>query len=431
MFLADLYNVLADKDACAAALTSAVGQTSLNLAVPWKLKINMPGYSTISEGSVVNNSFRVKELYMDSFTAPVSAGIANKKKSTGTVWAFTEDLDSSAIQRRKKPIGTFTVYYDSTTMAAESCTGASAIAADALCTQLGLVWNGSTCKQSDAAACAQLGGTLVGANCVLAPQQTCVSQGGTWNAASSTCTPATTQNCTSLGGIWTGAVCSIPTGCSPGATQACTGPYGSGTRTCNAAGTSYLPASPGCTLNSCSSGYSLISGSCVSQSCTPYSTTSCAVSNGSGSQMCNASGTGYGSCTASSCYSGYVLSGGSCLAPACTPYSSSSCSVPNGSGTQTCAGDGSGYGGCTASSCNSGYILSGGSCILDQSCPAEPAGFRIMVACGFCSVQGLAASPVGGVVQGTCSNGSSSSYRCRAPDGGDRRSLMDTTTVCH
>ncbi len=49
------------------------------------------------------------------------------------------------------------------------------------------------------------------------------------------------------------------------------------------------------------------------KTCVPNSKISCLINNGQGEQLCNASGTGYGTCAAKSCDSGYVLSGGACI----------------------------------------------------------------------------------------------------------------------
>ena len=119
----------------------------------------------------------------------------------------------------------------------------------------------------------------------------------------------------------------------------------------------------------------LSNGACV-QVCSPNSvdSASCSVTNGSGtkSRTCNSSGSGfgnYGACVATSCNSGYTLSNGACV-QVCSPNSvdSTSCSVTNGSGTKsrTCNSSGSGfgnYGACVATSCNSGYRLNSGACV--------------------------------------------------------------------
>lgn len=101
--------------------------------------------------------------------------------------------------------------------------------------------------------------------------------------------------------------------------------------------------------------------------CQPNLSSSCTISNGSGAQLCNGSGSGYGTCTLSACNSGYYASGSTCVAQVCSPNTTRSCSIANGSGTETCNNVGSLYQNCTAASCNSGYTLSGNSCILTGS----------------------------------------------------------------
>jgi len=96
--------------------------------------------------------------------------------------------------------------------------------------------------------------------------------------------------------------------------------------------------------------------------CQPNISQSCAVSGGTGTQMCNGSGTGYGSCTVTSCNSGFYQSGNSCIAQVCTPGSTRSCAITNGTGNQTCDNLGASYGGCNLLNCNSGYTQSGNSC---------------------------------------------------------------------
>lgn len=54
--------------------------------------------------------------------------------------------------------------------------------------------------------------------------------------------------------------------------------------------------------------------------CAPNSTQSCAVSNGSGSKTCNSAGTAYSACTATSCNTGYILTTGSCQKDPQTGY---------------------------------------------------------------------------------------------------------------
>lgn len=74
-----------------------------------------------------------------------------------------------------------------------------------------------------------------------------------------------------------------------------------------------------------------------------------------------------GSITSSvcACPSGKVLSGGVCKASptVCTPNSTKTCTVLNGSGTQKCNSAGSAYASCVVTGCNSGYTSLNGSCV--------------------------------------------------------------------
>lgn len=139
--------------------------------------------------------------------------------------------------------------------------------------------------------------------------------------------------------------------CTPNAKQSCQIANGTGSQTCNATGSAWGACG---NITSCNSGFNLQNGSCIANACSPNATQSCSVSNGTGSQACNASGTAWGACSVSACNSGYTLFGGSCYA------TTQSCSVANGTGIQTFQ-NGS-YGSCQATSCNAGSVLRGGSC---------------------------------------------------------------------
>lgn len=161
-----------------------------------------------------------------------------------------------------------------------------------------------------------------------------------------------------------GGSCS-PQVCTPNSSNACTVNNFAGTQVCNSNGSSLSAC---VSSGSCISGYYLSGGSCVPQACTPNSTQSCSIANGSGSQTCNSQGSAYGSCQLTSCNAGYTNVSGSCVAQVCSPNSTSSCSVANGSGTQTCNSNGTAQGSCVANSCNSGYTLSGGQCVVNNAC---------------------------------------------------------------
>jgi LmbE family N-acetylglucosaminyl deacetylase len=101
------------------------------------------------------------------------------------------------------------------------------------------------------------------------------------------------------------------------------------------------------------------------RTCETNSTRSCKGGNGTGSQQCNADGSAFGPCgNLTSCNSGYSLQNAACVFESCIPNASQKCSLGNGTGTQTCNASGSGLGPCgNLSSCEQGYVLQKGSCV--------------------------------------------------------------------
>lgn len=361
MFMNDINSIFSDREACKTAVGIS-GQTPLNLSAPWKLKMQMPGYPVLQEGSTVQSSFVMEQFYMDSFTLPIAAG-SGKMKTAGTLWAKTSDLQTNSIPRRLKAIGSFSLYYDSATGVVESCNGTVVSPASEICLNLGYAWNSTTSKcdinPSPSAVCLSQGGTWnsTTSKCAPAGQETCTAQGGFWNSTTNKCAAASKETCEYMGFFWNGSNC-IPVN-----STTCTSMGG----TWNVTYCSFPGAPTGPVTTFCPAG----------------TTTSCTAGNGSGTKTCNATGSAYGSCNLTSCNSGYTLSGGSCVAAsACTPYSSQSCSVANGTGSQTCAANGSSFGACTATACNSGYTLSGGACVAAAAAASCTAPWGATVASG-------------------------------------------------
>ncbi len=154
----------------------------------------------------------------------------------------------------------------------------------------------------------------------------------------------------------------------------CGGATGSGSvsapaaQLCASGTASSVASSGGLWRWSCQGVYSQPTGCTAPQwVCQPNQASSCSVTNGTGTQMCNGSGTGFGTCTATHCNAGHYLSGNACVAQACSPNTTRTCSVTNGSGTQTCDNLGSAWGGCLVSTCNGGYVRDGNTCV-----PAAP-----------------------------------------------------------
>lgn len=108
--------------------------------------------------------------------------------------------------------------------------------------------------------------------------------------------------------------------------------------------------------------------------CEPNLTASCTIPNGSGSQVCNGSGTGYGTCTLDACSSGYYASANACLAQVCAPGAARSCSVANGAGTETCNNLGSRWQNCTVTACDAGYAASGNICVASGAADQDSDG---------------------------------------------------------
>lgn len=103
-------------------------------------------------------------------------------------------------------------------------------------------------------------------------------------------------------------------------------------------------------IGSCPSGHTFHNSQC-------YATVqSCSISNGTGAQTF--SGGTYGACAATSCNSGYTLASGTCVSNA--PVEPRACNVGDGSGTQTW--NGSSWGGCVVHHCTAGYTLYNNTC---------------------------------------------------------------------
>jgi len=156
--------------------------------------------------------------------------------------------------------------------------------------------------------------------------------------------------------------------CNADSVQSCSVSNGYGERVCNSAGSGYDT----CQAKSCNTGYSLQNGSCVQNApppvCNAGTKQSCNISNGYGERTCNSVGSAYGSCQVKSCNSGYTLQNGSCVANTpsqnlyCSPNSTKTCSVFNGTGVQTCNASGTAYSSCQMTACNPGHYQFFGFC---------------------------------------------------------------------
>ncbi|MGE0528758.1 MAG: hypothetical protein AB7P49_16955 [Bdellovibrionales bacterium] len=133
--------------------------------------------------------------------------------------------------------------------------------------------------------------------------QTCNSSGTAWG----TCGEFT--SCNSGYNLQNGTC--VANVCTPGASQSCTINNGSGTQTCNSSGTQWGACGY---LTACNSGYNLQNGTCVANVCTPGASQSCTINNGTGTQTCNSAGSQWGACgNLTACNSGYELKNGACV----------------------------------------------------------------------------------------------------------------------
>lgn len=165
--VSEVNQVVADKDLCIKAISDA-GTQKVDLSLPLKLKLKLPASGDLAEGNKLKNSLIVKDFYVDSYSAPVSAAAPNTKRVTGAVWLRTEDDGIASVLRRKKNIGVINLVYDDTSKDITECFG-SLVSPKANCESLGLIWNSSnqSCHQSAAQSCADLGGSWNGSKCTI------------------------------------------------------------------------------------------------------------------------------------------------------------------------------------------------------------------------------------------------------------------------
>jgi len=268
------------------------------------------------------------------------------------------------------------------------------------CSQDGLSW-GSCIKSTSCESGYYLSnGVCVAQACspnsTVACNENCATGTKTCNSTGSAYGSCVPTSCPS-GQVLSGGVCKVQL-CSPNSKTSCSIVGGVGEKTCSQDGLSY----GSCNLVSCNAGYYLSNGSCVAQTCSPNSTKVCSSNHQLGSQSCNATGSAWNSCQlTNSCESGYYWNGSSCQVQQCTPNSSTSCLVPNGSGTKVCDSNGSAYGSCVVSSCSQGYYLSNGSCVA-QTC--TPGGTK---SCSVNHFIGTQTCNSNGSAYGSCLTGTS------------------------
>jgi|GEM_PF-2695051 len=87
--------------------------------------------------------------------------------------------------------------------------------------------------------------------------------------------------------------------------------YGQQTCTNNPIGNALLGP---CVISSCKTGYSFVSGACISNNCTPGTQISCDLTNGTGTRICDQTGQ-YGVCSNPVCNAGFYLTQSNVCAP--------------------------------------------------------------------------------------------------------------------
>jgi len=152
-----------------------------------------------------------------------------------------------------------------------------------------------------------------------------------------------------------------PNVCSPGQDSTCAITNGNGLKTCNTLGSAFSS----CTIAGCGLDFYLNGGSCKAVGVGKYSPSqdkqifNC--SNKPLYATYTSTGNGTNSCEWS-CNSGYYKSGNSCVVQTCSPGSKTSCTFANGAGQKTCNGTGSGYNACVSTGCNLDYFFEYGIC---------------------------------------------------------------------
>lgn len=96
----------------------------------------------------------------------------------------------------------------------------------------------------------------------------------------------------------------------PAGILSCETDSGYGQQTCTQVSAQNASLGP-CLISSCKTGFSYISGTCVSAACAPSSQVSCDLTNGTGSRICDQNGQ-YGPCSNPVCNPGFYLNQGVC-----------------------------------------------------------------------------------------------------------------------
>lgn len=148
MLITDLNQILADKAMCKKVLTES-GTQRLTRPI-FKPEITLPAYGTIEEGATLLGAIKVTKFEIDTTgQLPIDTAIPSQKKIIASLWLQTDDVNSALIDKKRKLVSTFSIYYNATNNNIESCDGAMPEAE--MCHKLGGTWSNSVCIISNIA----------------------------------------------------------------------------------------------------------------------------------------------------------------------------------------------------------------------------------------------------------------------------------------
>ena len=214
-------------------------------------------------------------------------------------------------------------------------------------------WNGGTCVQVPVGFYSPAG-SLQRTSCNNAPANTTYTSRG--NGANQ-CTWGCNDGFNQVGNTCVAHVCT------PGSTRSCSLENGQGQQACFNSGSGYA----NCVATSCIVDHFWNFGECREVEVGAYSPAGVIEQSFCNNRPANSAYTSRGNGTNNcswECNDGFYQSGNSCIAQACSPGSTRSCSITNGTATQACNSNGSAFGSCSLTSCNANYFQTGNSCAL-------------------------------------------------------------------
>lgn len=165
--ITELSQITADKNLCIQTLNGA-GRQNLNTSDSYKLKLKLLNGNLVQENSTVYQNLKIKQFFVNSFSPSVDSITPGFKKTSGSLWIQTEDINQKTSLRKLKTIGLINFVYNSTTNEITECFGTS-INAQSTCESLGFEWitSANRCRQPPAISCADLNGEWNGTRCSL------------------------------------------------------------------------------------------------------------------------------------------------------------------------------------------------------------------------------------------------------------------------